>query len=92
MELFVQIAEKIIKQQESIIGPVAIEQASAVDGLEIDKASRKVKISGAGKQVIDNLVNRYKDLFGQVSVEVCKDAASVFIKQLPADQLPDSLK
>ena len=36
MDVFGQIVEKIIKEQESIIGPVALEQARKVEGLNVD--------------------------------------------------------
>lgn len=92
MDLYAQIAGKIIKQQESIIGPVAVEQAESVDGLEVDWAKQTVTIKGDGKKIIESLVERYKDLFGQISVEVCKEASSKLISQLADTEQPESLR
>ncbi|HSX23530.1 MAG TPA: hypothetical protein VLE74_00295 [Candidatus Saccharimonadales bacterium] len=90
--LFDQIAEKIIEQQESIIGPIAVEQAKQVKELKIDWPQHTVDISGSPKVAIDELVEQYKVLFGQIAVETCKEAVSRYLAQLPANQLPESLK
>ncbi len=92
MDVYSQIAEKIIEQQESIIGPVAIEQAKAVSGIKVDWAKHEVTISGDESAAIDKLVAKYKELFGQISVEVCKEAAAKFATKLDADKLPKSLQ
>lgn len=92
MDVFAQIATKIIAQQETIIGPVAIEQAKAVSGLKVDWDKHEVTVSGNGATVINKLVDQYKELFGKLSVEICKEAASKLISQLPADQQPSSLR
>jgi hypothetical protein len=92
MDVYAQIAEKIIAQQESIIGPVAIEQAKQVSGLAIDWPKHEIKISGDESAVIDKLVDKYKELFGQISVEVCKEAAAKLASQLPENELPKSLQ
>jgi hypothetical protein len=92
MDIYAQIATKIIEKQETIIGPVAIEQASAVTGLEVDWPKHEVKVSGNEPSVIDKLVNQYKGLFGKISVEVSKEATSKLVSQLPADQQPATLK
>ncbi len=92
MDMYAQIAEKIIESQEAIIGPVAIEQAEQVPNLKVDWANHKVMISGQGAHVIDILVGRYQNLFGQISVEVCKEAAHSLIADLKPDQLPTTLK
>lgn len=92
MDVYSQIAEKIIEQQESIIGPVAIERAKQVPGIVIDWDKRKVSLSGDEAKVIDALVEKYKELFGQISVEVCREAAASVSSQLSADELPTSLK
>jgi hypothetical protein len=92
MDVYAQIAEKIISQQESIIGPVAIEQAEEVPNLQVDWSSKKVTIIGNAPAVIDALVVQYQGLFGQISVEVCKEAASGFLSQLQPDQIPQTLR
>lgn len=90
MDIFAQLAEKIIKEQEVIIGPVAYERARKVDGLEVTN-SGDVKISGNAKEVLKHLVEQYEQLFGRTSVEVCKEAVRGIISKAPKDQLPQIL-
>lgn len=92
MDIYAQIAEKIIKAQETIIGPVAIEQAAKVAHLHIDWPQHEINIDGNEAQVIDELVGIYEELFGKISREVSKEAAGQLIGQLPADGLPEALK
>lgn len=91
MDVYSQIVEQIIKHQESIIGPVAIEQAQHVHNLKLDWDKHHVTVSGNGTKVIDDLVEQYKKIFGRVSVEVCREAASSLIDQLPQNELPKTL-
>lgn len=91
MDVYSQIATKIIEQQETIIGPVALEQAQHVNGLKIDWPKHEVTVSGDEPGVIDKLVAQYKALFGQVSVEVCKEAAGGLLSSLPEGKRPKSL-
>jgi hypothetical protein len=91
MDVYSQMAEKIIEHQESIIGPVAVEQAEVVHGLKVDWDKKSVQISGDEPKVIDNLVNQYKELFGKISVEVCREAAGPLINKLPEGKLPKTL-
>ncbi|HET7827295.1 MAG TPA: hypothetical protein VFK97_00310 [Candidatus Saccharimonadales bacterium] len=91
MDVYAQIIERIIKQQESIIGPVAIEQAGHVHNLKVDWAKKDIEVSGDGAKVIDELVDQYKELFGKISVEVCKEAAEPLINKLPEGKLPKTL-
>ena len=92
MDIFAQMAEKIIKEQETIIGPVALEQAKKVPGLTIDPQNNTVRLEGDEKNVVESLVGKYKDLFGLASVQVCRDAVKSVIPQLPKDQIPPSLQ
>lgn len=92
MDVYSEIAVKIIEQQESIIGPVAVEQAKQVKGMKVDWAKKHVTVSGDEAHAIDLLVEKYKQLFGQISVEVCREAAASVSSQLPDDELPKSLK
>jgi hypothetical protein len=92
MDVYVEIAKKIIKKQEDLIGPIAVEQAEQVPNLKIDWKANNVSINGNGPEVIDNLVQQYRNLFGQISIEVSKEAARPYISQLPPEQIPSLLK
>ena len=90
IDVFSQVAEKIIKEQENIIGPVALEQARKVEGLEVESDSN-VKIVGNAKDVLGKLVGQYEKLFGRASVEVCREAVRGMISQEQKEQLPQIL-
>ena len=92
MDVYAQIVESIIRHQEAIIGPVAIEQAQQIADLQLDWSKHQVTVGGDPVRVIDNLVQAYKNLFGQISVEVSKEAAASLIGQLHPDRLPQTLK
>lgn len=91
MDTYAQIATKIIMAQELIIGPIAVEQARLIPHLQIDWNAHQVVIQGDEPGALDQLVNQYKTLFGQTSVEVCKEAAATLMRQLPATDLPQTL-
>lgn len=91
-KVYTDIAQKIIEHQEIIIGPVAIQQAEQVDGLSLDWAQHAVVLVGNEKDVINDLIEQYRELFGQIAVEVSKDAVSSIASQLSAQEMPDLLK
>jgi hypothetical protein len=90
-EKYEKIVVEIIKSQEAIIGPIAIERADKVEGLSVDWPSKLVTFSMDKLSVIDDLVGQYKQLFGQISVEVCREAAQ-HVAGVSADLLPKSLQ
>ena len=92
MDVYAQMVENIIKQQEEIIGPVAVEQAKQVSTLKVDWPQHKVSVSGDPQTAVDQLVEKYEDLFGPIAVETCKDAAHKLLTQLPAEKQPHSLQ
>ena len=91
-DLYPLMAKSIIESQEAIIGPIAVERAAHVDGLTVDQDSRKATVTGQANEVIDDLIEQYRALFGQISVDVCKDAASQYLSQIPADEVPTLLR
>ncbi len=91
MDPYVEAIARIIKEQQSIIGPVAIDQAKKVAGLQVGGPD-DVKITGNKKTVLDNLVNQYAKLFGRASVEVCKEAFSSVSDKILTTDVPDILK
>jgi hypothetical protein len=90
--IFDQIAEKIIEQQEAIIGPIAVDQAKLISELKINWQQHLVDVGGNPQKAIDKLVEKYKELFGQLAVESCKQAVDKLLTQLPENQLPSTLK
>jgi hypothetical protein len=89
---FAQIAVKIIKEQELVIGPLAWVEAGKVTGLSIDQSRSSVSLSGDSKDVINRLVSQYERLFGRASHEVCREAAASLLVGMPPDEIPSSLK
>lgn len=91
MDPYAAAISRIIKGQQSIIGPVAVDQAKKVAGLDI-KGVDDIKILGNKKEVLTNLVNQYAKLFGQASVEVCKECFSPVADKIAPNEIPDILK
>ncbi len=89
---FPQIATRIIKEQELVIGPLAWDEAGKVAGLTIDQSHNSVALSGDSKDIIDRLVAQYERIFGKASHEVCRDAVQNIIAEMPLNEVPESLK
>lgn len=79
----------IIKHQEAIIGPLAVTEAGKVEGLTF--ADGKVSILGDGREVLERLVLQYENIFGQASIEACKDAVRPWLPQMADLELPQVL-
>lgn len=95
MSIYDQIAAKIIKEQELLMGPIAWYEASKVVGLTIvDKKAGIVSINNKedGSVVVNNLVDRFGNLFGRAGREMCKEAVSALVADLKPSQIPLKLK
>ncbi len=95
MSTYDQIAAKIIKEQEQLMGPVAWYEAGKVKGLHIvDQKSGTVTIENNtdSRSVVDSLVNQYGTLFGRAAREVCRESVIALIADLPPSEIPSSLK
>ncbi len=89
-----QIALKIIREQELVIGPLAWTEAGKVTGLQVvDQKKGEVALqNGDPKDVVNRLVAQYERLFGPASHEVCRAAVASMIADLAAADVPSSLK
>lgn len=80
--------------QREVMGPLALEQANTVSGILVDE-SGKVKITlkkdTSTKDLLKSLVKKYEQLFGQASIEVCKDAIRESGVTLDEKDVPDIL-
>src|SRR3989344_1417831 len=83
---------EIIGRQASIMGLVAWDEAMKVPGLTIDMKNNNLSVEGDPKIVLGQLVGRYEGLFGNASLQICKDVARKFFSQLPQEQIPEILK
>ncbi len=92
MSIYGQLAEQIIREQENIIGPVAIEQAEHVPGVKVNMPKHEVQLEGDEKEVLEKLIGQYRDFFGHVAVEVCRDAVRSMKPSLKPEEIPDILK
>ena len=92
--VFLEIASKIIREQELVVGPLAWSEAGKVQGLKIvdSKKGEIVFDNGDQKSVIDRLVNQYDRLFGQASHEVSREAAAPLVADLSPSEVPSSLQ
>ncbi len=91
MDTYAQAVSSIIKEQQSIIGPVAVDQAKKVPGLKMSSLT-DIEVLGDKKEVLKGLVTSYQKLFGNASVEICKEAFAPYRSKLPADGIPEILK
>lgn len=92
MDAFITIIEKIISEQELIIGPLAIEQAQKIPGLEINWTNKKIGLKGDKKLILESLAKRYELIFGQTSIEVCKQIIHSMGDKISNDQVPEFLQ
>ncbi len=92
MTAFDTIAEKIILEQELVIGPLAWSEAMKVSGMQV-AADHTVTIqNGDPKAAVDRLVAQYERLFGRASHEVCREAVATLVKSMAPADVPTSLR
>jgi len=79
------IIKQIITDQEKIIGPLAIEYAKSVSGLSVSGTVNQLEInlSGNGSKTLKDLVEAYKDIFGNASVSVVKESVAKVLNNKP---------
>lgn len=91
MDILARAINKIITEQENIIGPLAVEQAKKISGLKINWEAHEISIEGDKKIILENLVKRYENIFGQASIEVCREAVHSMLSSIPPDLVPNIL-
>jgi hypothetical protein len=74
-----------------IMGNLAIVQAKSVGGLQIAD-NEEVTIQGDPKNVIEQLVQKYAAMFGETSIDECREALMEVTPHPSEDMLPEILK
>lgn len=90
MDPLAQAVKNIIKEQQTIMGPIALEQARKVAGLKF--STDDIEVVGDHKMVLNALINQYARIFGQASVQVCREAFEQYQDKIPVKDIPDILK
>lgn len=91
VSVYATLATHILRAQLSLIGPLAVGQAEAVEGISVD-SSNTISIKGDGKNILSNLVKQFERLFGNASIEACKEAVKESSVTISDKDLPDILK
>ncbi len=84
---FKEIIEQVIAEQQHIIGPVAVQHAQKVDGMDVDDDGQVTAIERDGETLLKELLFSYKAVVGEQAVEVVKRKVRNSL-----DTVPDSLK
>jgi len=90
-DVYPNLVGDIIRAQEKVIGPLALDIVTRVNGLQISADLNSISIKGDQKKVLSELVDRYESLFGKASVEVCKDAVRPLVAKMKDVDLPNNL-
>lgn len=72
---------KIIAEQELIIGPLARELATNTKGIK--STPEGFDFETDYKQVINNLSNTYKDIFGDIALQVTQEVLIKYHLDIP---------
>lgn len=95
MTILDQIAEKIIEEQELVIGPLAWSEAGKVQGLQVNRARHEAILTNGDrdpKETVNRLINQYERLFGLASHEVCREAVVGMLADFSPADIPSSLR
>ncbi len=93
MDIYHQIAKKIIKEQESIVGKLAWKEVANIPGVEFVNAEKEqVQLSENKQEAINNLVAYFNRLFGRASYEVTLAAVADILDELSPEEIPASLR
>lgn len=93
-QLLTEIATKIIREQELVIGPLAWVEAAKVQGLQvIDQRAGTILFTDSNQgAVVDRLIAQYERLFGRASHQVSKDAVKGLLANMLPAEIPESLR
>lgn len=89
-DYYSQLAQAITIRQETLIGPLAWDQAASVNGIQVLDKSASV-VSANPRETVDELIGRFSAIFGQAAVEVSKEAVAPLIVNSSPEQLPHLL-
>ena len=88
-----EIAGAIIQKQVLVLGKlIALERARKAQGLTLGDDGVVQEIIGNAIDVLENLIDQYRELLGPAAISFAKDAALATIKKNPSLSLPRALQ
>lgn len=87
---FSVVALRIVEHQKQLIGPLAVDLAKKAGGIEFT-SEKELVIYGDPRKVLGNLVNQYKNVFGDLSVQVSRRAVKTLTLDFASGELPEVL-
>lgn len=78
-----ELIQKIIEEQSQIIGSNLAKSRAVATGAITYTEKNEINITQEPTIALDKLMNAYREIFGQASVDVCMDV----IRRLPYDQV-----
>ncbi|PSH00625.1 MAG: hypothetical protein BRC30_02585 [Nanohaloarchaea archaeon SW_7_46_7] len=91
-EEYRKLAEIAIQKEMSVMGsPVALRQARKVPDMEINDEGEIVESSAPGKNIFQELLNKFKEATGPVAVAVISTALKQETDEITVD-LPDEVE
>lgn len=82
----------IITVHKELVGAYAIREANKVEGLQVSENLETISTTGDVKNIANRLILLYKGLFGDNSIQFCKQARAELLPEISQDQLPELLK
>lgn len=89
---YVELIEKMIKEEKRIVKDVAIKEARDIQGVIVDDEGNVLELEEDGSEVFKNIYHRYRELgFGTVKL-VIKKAISPILEENPELDVPEELR
>lgn len=83
----------IIKKQSSMIGmSLAVKKAQNIAGLEVDENGNVTACAGDALKMVEELVNAYSALAGDMAIKFCKEASKPVEEKYPSLAVPAVLQ
>jgi len=88
---YVEIADAIMQGKVKAFAQLAINKGKSVKGLGVDDSGKVLSISGDGKKVIAELLEKFEEIAGKTSTITARMAIMNIKSKYPKLALPDGL-
>jgi len=90
-EGYKEFIEKIVKNKINVFGYIATKKANNVKGLTVDNTGNVVTFSDDPKQILQDLLDEFELIGGEISTIGAKTAVVELRQKYPSLELPEKL-